>query len=134
MATPSLALPLQIVIGHYCWTPPNIISAMTSSMDSTITYDMVKALVANPPSLEDRPNFFNLRDLQNHFACALKWIACPQSQVNGWVGFVLTPVMYSLIDPKPFDIKISEPTHYHQSPQIPTNIRRGWHHRCPIHV
>jgi hypothetical protein len=60
MAAPSLALPLLIVIGHYCWTSPNIISAMTSSMDSTITYDMVIALVGNPPSLGDRPNFFNL--------------------------------------------------------------------------
>jgi hypothetical protein len=75
-------------------------------MDSTITYDMVKALVANPPSLGDRPNIFNLQDLQNHFARTLKWIACPQSQVNGWAGFVLTLAMYSLIDPKPFDLKL----------------------------
>ncbi len=83
MAPPSLALPLLIVIGHYCWTSPNIISAMTSSMDSTVTYDTVIALVVNPPSLGDCPNFFNLQDLQNHFARALKWIECPQSQVNG---------------------------------------------------
>jgi hypothetical protein len=75
-------------------------------MDSTITYDTVKALVANPPSLGDRPNFFNLQDLRNHFARALKRIACPQSQVNGWAGFVLSPAMYSLIDPKPFDLKL----------------------------
>jgi hypothetical protein len=67
---------------------------------------MVKALVANPPSLGDCPNFFNLLDLQNHFARVLKWIACPQSQVNGWAGFVLTPAMYSLIDPKPFNLKL----------------------------
>jgi hypothetical protein len=60
MAAPFLALPLLIIIGHYCQMPPNIFSAMTSSMDSIITYDMVKALVANPPSLGDRPNFFNL--------------------------------------------------------------------------
>jgi hypothetical protein len=61
-AAPSFALPLPIVIGigHYCQMPPNIISATTSSMDSTITYDTVKALVANPPSLGDCPNFFNL--------------------------------------------------------------------------
>ncbi len=38
--------------------------------------------------------------------CALIWIACPQSQVNGWAGFVLTPTMYSLIDPKPFGLKL----------------------------
>jgi hypothetical protein len=81
---------------------PNIISAATSSMDTTITYDTIKALVANPPSLGDHPNLFNLRALQTHFSCALKWISCPQSQVNGWAGFVLTPTMYALIDPKPF--------------------------------
>jgi hypothetical protein len=75
-------------------------------MDSTITYDTVKALVVNPPSLGDRPNFFNFRALQNHFACMLKWIAYPQSQVNRFAGFVLTPSMYSLIDPKPFDLKL----------------------------
>jgi hypothetical protein len=63
MAAPFLALPLLIVIGHYCRTPPNIISATTSSMDSTITYDTVKALVANQPSPGDCPNFFNLQDL-----------------------------------------------------------------------
>jgi hypothetical protein len=75
-------------------------------MDSTITYDTVKALVANPPSLGDSPNFFNLRALQNHFARVLKWIACPQSQVNRWAGFVLIPSMYSLIDLKPLDLKL----------------------------
>jgi hypothetical protein len=75
-------------------------------MDSTITYDTVKALVMNPPSLGDCPNFCNLRDLQNHFARTLKRIACPQSQVNGWAGFVLTSAMYSLIDPKPFNLKL----------------------------
>jgi hypothetical protein len=36
----------------------------------------------------------------------LKQIACPQSQVNGWAGFVLTPSMFSLINPKPFDLKL----------------------------
>ena len=29
-------------------------------MDSIIEYDTVKELVANPPSLDMRPNFFNL--------------------------------------------------------------------------
>jgi hypothetical protein len=103
MAAPSLALPLLIVIGHYCRSPPNIISAMTSSMDSTITYDMVKALVANPPSLGDPPNFSTFETYEITLHARQKWIACPQSQVTGWAGFVLTPAMYSLIDPKPFD-------------------------------
>ncbi len=79
---------------------------MTSSMDTVISYETVKALVANPPSLGDCLNFFNLRALQNHFARTLKLITCPRSPVNGWAGFVLTPVMYALIDPKPFNLKL----------------------------
>jgi hypothetical protein len=75
-------------------------------MDTVITYDAVKALVANPPSLGNRPNFFNLRALQSHFARALKRITCPQSTVNGWAGMVLTPAMYTLINPKPFNLKL----------------------------
>jgi hypothetical protein len=53
-------------------------------MDLTITYDTVKMLVANPPSLGNRPNFFNLRALLIHFACTLKQIPCHQSTINGW--------------------------------------------------
>jgi hypothetical protein len=75
-------------------------------MDTVIRYDAVKALVANPPSLGNRPNFFNLHALQSHFAGALKQITCPQSTVNGWAGMVLTPAMYTLIDPKPFNLKL----------------------------
>ncbi len=74
-------------------------------MDTVISYETLKALVANPPSLGDHPNFFNLRALQNHFARTLKRITCPQSPVNRWAGFVLTSAMYALIDPKPFDLK-----------------------------
>ncbi len=75
-------------------------------MDTVISYEMVKARVANPQSLGDCPNIFNLPALQNHFARTLKWITCPQSRVNGWAGFVLTPAMYALIDPKPFNLKL----------------------------
>jgi hypothetical protein len=75
-------------------------------MDTVISYETAKALVANPPSLGDWPNFFNLRALQNHFARTLKWITCPQSPVNRWAGFMLTPAMYALIDPKPFNLKL----------------------------
>ncbi len=105
-SAPSSAAPLPIIIGHSCWKLPNIISATTSSMDTIISYETVKALVANPPSLGDRPNFFNLPALRNHFARTLKRITCPQSPVNGWAGFVLTPAMYALINPKPFDLKL----------------------------
>jgi hypothetical protein len=75
-------------------------------MDLVITYDTVKTLVANPPSLGNLPNFFNLCALQTHFACALKQIPCPQSTINRWSGAVLTPGIYALISSKPFKNKI----------------------------
>jgi hypothetical protein len=71
-------------------------------MDVVITYDTVKTVVENPPSLGNQPNFFNLCTLQTHFACALKRIPCPQSTINGWSSMVLTPDMYALISAKPF--------------------------------
>ena len=75
-------------------------------MDTIILYDTVKGLVAIPPGLGNRPNFFNLRALRNHFARVLKLIPCPQSAVDGWAGMVLSPAMYALIYPKPFDIRL----------------------------
>jgi hypothetical protein len=71
-------------------------------MDLVITYDTVKTMVANPPSLGDRPNFFNLWALWTEFAHALRQIPCPQSTINGWSSVVLTPNMYALICSKPF--------------------------------
>jgi hypothetical protein len=75
-------------------------------METVISYETIKALVANPPSLGNQPNFFNLCALRNHFAHALKRITCLQSPVNRWVGFVFTPAMYALINPKPFNLKL----------------------------
>jgi hypothetical protein len=52
-------------------------------MDLVITYDTVKTLVVNPPSLGNQPNFFNLHALQTHFTCTLKQTPYPQSTING---------------------------------------------------
>ena len=76
-------------------------------MDATIGYDTVVGLLANPPSLGSRPNFFNLRELRLHYARALKKVPCPQSAINGWSGAVLSPAMYALIDTTPFHWNIS---------------------------
>jgi len=76
-------------------------------MDATIAYDTVIGLLANPPSLGSRPNFFNLRELRLHYARALKKVPCPQSAINGWAGAVLSPAMYALIDTTPFHWNIS---------------------------
>jgi hypothetical protein len=71
-------------------------------MDLVITYDTVKVLIANPPSIGKRPNFFNLRNLRNFYVPTLKCIPCPQSAINGWAGAILTVDMYSFIDSNVF--------------------------------
>ena len=78
-------------------------------MNSIISYDTIVGLLANQPSINPHPNFFNLRALHNHFACALKKVPCPQSRVNGWAGAVLAPAMYTLIDNTVFHCNISTP-------------------------
>ena len=76
-------------------------------MNAIISYNTIVGLLANPPTIDPRPNFFNLRALRNHFARALKKVPCPQSGVNGWAGAVLAPAMYALIDNNPFHWNIS---------------------------
>ena len=76
-------------------------------MDATITYDTDVGLLANPPSLGSRLNFFNLHELRLHYALALKKVLCPQSAVNGWSGAVLSPAMYALIKTRPFNWSIA---------------------------
>jgi hypothetical protein len=88
-------------------------------MKTTITYDTVKALIANPPSIGDRPNFFNLCALGNHFAPALKRITCPQSKVNGWGGFVISPAMFLLINPTPFNMVLLNVPNNSGVPELP---------------
>jgi hypothetical protein len=76
-------------------------------MNAIIRYDAIVGLLANPPTIDPHPNFFNLCALQNHFARALKKVPCPQSGVNGWAGAVLAPAMYDLIDNTFFHWNIS---------------------------
>jgi hypothetical protein len=74
-------------------------------MDTLITYDEVVALialVANPPTLEPHPSFTNLRALRCHLQRALQRLSCPQSNILGWVGLVMSQAMYSLLTVTPF--------------------------------
>ena len=73
-------------------------------MDNIISYDAVRTLLGNPPSLNTHPNFFNICALQNCFTKALKKIPCPQSTVNGWAGTVMSPELYIFINPNPFHL------------------------------
>jgi hypothetical protein len=65
-----------------------------------------RPLLQTHQALEIVPTFSTFKPYKNHFARRLKQITCPQSPVNGWAGFVLTPAMYALIDPKPFNLKL----------------------------
>ena len=87
-------------------------------MYTIIEYDTVIALLANPPSLDPRPNFFNLHELKTNFACALKKLPCPQLAVNGWSGAVIPPPMYALINGTPFNFNIAPATDVADYPPI----------------
>jgi hypothetical protein len=84
-----------------------LLNKYNQKMNITITYDAVRMLLANPPSLNPYPNFFNIREIRSHFARALKKILCPQSPVNGWARAVMSPEMYVLIDPNLFHLNIA---------------------------
>jgi hypothetical protein len=79
-------------------------------MNAIISYDTIMNILVNLPSLDPRPNFFNLCALQTHFAWAFKKVPCPQSAVNEWAGAVLAPAMYALIDTNPFNWRINPRT------------------------
>ena len=79
-------------------------------MDTIIEYDTVIAILANPPSLNPRPNFFNLCKLRTHCARALKKLPCPQLAANGWYGAVMSPPMYALVNGTPFHFNIAPAT------------------------
>ena len=79
-------------------------------MNIVVAYDAVRTHLANPPSLNPRPNFFNICNLRSHFAKGLKKIPCPQSTVNRWAGAVMSREMYSLIDPTAFHLNIAPRT------------------------
>ena len=87
-------------------------------MDTIIEYDKVIALLANPPSLDPRPNFFNLCKLRTHFAQGLKKLPCPQLAVNGWSVAEMSPPMYVLINGTPFNFNIAPATDISDFPPI----------------
>jgi hypothetical protein len=87
-----------------------ILDEYDGKKDTIITYDAVQTLLANPPSLNPCPNFFNIRELRSHFARAPKKIPCPQSPVNRWARAVMSSEMYILIDPNLFHLNIAPTT------------------------
>jgi hypothetical protein len=66
-------------------------------MNYVSSYKEVAALIANPPSLAPRPNFTNLRNLRQHIQRALMPVSCPQSNILGWAGLIMSRAMYGLL-------------------------------------
>jgi hypothetical protein len=60
-------------------------------MDAVIEYDEVAGFLKNPPLLEHRPNFINIRAPQKHIVQGLAQLACSQSAIHGWSGLAMDP-------------------------------------------
>ena len=75
-------------------------------MDVVIEYDEAAGFLKNPPSVEPRPNFTNLRALQKHIVQALAQLSCPQSAIHGWSGLAMDPATYALLEGTAFIIPV----------------------------
>jgi hypothetical protein len=73
-------------------------------MDAVIDHDKAAGFLKNPPSLEPRPNFTNIRALQKHIVQALAQLLCPQSAIHGWSGLAMDPATYLLLEGAAFTI------------------------------
>ena len=69
-------------------------------MDYVVSYNEIAALVANPPSLAPLPNVTNLRNLRRHIQHALMRVSCPQSNILGWAGLIMSRAMYGIYNVK----------------------------------
>jgi hypothetical protein len=73
-------------------------------MDAVIDYDEAAGFLKNPPSLEPRPNFTNIRALQKHIVQALVQLSWPQSNIHGWSGLAMDPATYLFLEGVAFTI------------------------------
>ena len=71
-------------------------------MDTIISYNEVAALIANSPTIAPRPNFTNLHNHRCHIQCALMRVSCPQRNILGWAGLIMSRAMYGLLTTSPF--------------------------------
>jgi hypothetical protein len=76
-------------------------------MDAVIEYDKAAGFLKNPPSLEPRPNFNNIRALQKHIVQAFAQLLCPQSTIHGWSGLAMDPTSYLLSEGAAFTIPLN---------------------------
>jgi hypothetical protein len=75
-------------------------------MDALIEYDEAAGFLKNPPSLEPRLNFNNIRALQKHIVEVLAQLSCPQSAIHEWSGLAMDPTSYLLLEGAAFTIPL----------------------------
>ncbi len=92
------------------------------TMDAIIEYDKAAGFLKNPPSLEPRPNFTNIRALQKHIVQGLAQLSCPQSAIHGWSGLAMDPAAYSLLEGMAFVI----PPDPGPTPIFPSGVAVAW--------
>ena len=73
-------------------------------MDVVIEYVEAAGFLKNPPALEPRPNFANIRALQKRIVQGLAQLSCPQSAIHGWSGLAMDPAAYTLLEGTAFVI------------------------------
>jgi hypothetical protein len=71
-------------------------------MDHLIKYKEVTESLKNPPTFSPHPDFAKLRAMQKHMGKALKQLVCLQSAIHGWLGLVLSQMVYTLLKPNTF--------------------------------
>jgi hypothetical protein len=71
-------------------------------MDDIIPYDDIMEMLKSPPTLAPRPNFFRLRLFRRHIIDQVKQIPHPTYPQHGWMGMVLQPTIFALINIVPF--------------------------------
>jgi hypothetical protein len=91
-------------------------------MDAEIEYDEAAGFLKNPPSLEPRPNFTNIRALQKHIVQGLVQFSCPQSAIHGWSGLTMDPAAYNLLEGTAFVI----PPNPGPTPVFPGGVAVAW--------
>ena len=96
----TVLIRLRLIAPFCARDPPHI----HLNMDVVIAYDEAAGFLKNPPSVEPRPNFINLRALQKHIIQALAQLSCPQSAIHGWSGLAMDPTACLLLEGVAFTV------------------------------
>lgn len=71
-------------------------------MGTKIEYDDAVATIGTLPTIEPRPNIYNLLKLEEIINTRLALIPSTQSNILGWAGMFMRPEIYALSEPNPW--------------------------------